>query len=96
MFSRWKDDVDIVVSHVKKTSAIIRSSGGGSARVPEILNPATLAQLLSEDNKTDAIAYMQECVLNEDASQILEYLIDDEDSTCEAALEALSLFFELN
>lgn len=92
----WNDDVAIEVSHVKKTSAIIRASGGGAARVPEKLDPNMLAQLLSEDMKSDAIAYMQESVLNQDASEILEYLIEDEDSTCEAALEALSQFFELN
>lgn len=91
----WTDDVAIEVS-VKETRAIIRSSGGGAARVPEKLNPDTLAQLLSSDNKSNAIAYMQECVLNEDASQILVYLIETEDSTCEVALEALSQFFQLN
>jgi len=93
----WTDDVQIEESQiVKKTGTIIRASGGGPAPAPKPFDPVVLAELLSSDNKSDAITYMQECVLNQDASDILAYLVDDEDSNCADALEALGQFFKLN
>ena len=93
----WNDDVQIEESQiVKKTGTIIRASGGGPAPAPEPFDPVVLAELLSSDNKSDAITYMQKCVLNQDASDILAYLVDDEDSNCADALEALGQFFKLN